>query len=287
MESRSKKTILSEHFTLEELTYSRTAVENGIANEPPPQARASLQHLADCLLEPLRRLYNKPIAVLSGYRNKELNRLVGGVATSQHVKGEAADCYTPEGPEKLLELLMRSGLPFDQAILYKRRRFLHLSLKQSGRNRMQVLVYMLCIVCLFFSCGMKKTVRRQENTNRNESVRIDHNDSLLLQSHSVLNDSLSWELKQVIFLPPDSSGRQPLQSLTVARLQRVSNTADSLTSVSATQQSYTSRTVEQIQKQEVRHTTNYRILILAVAGICLFIGGVIYIKRKFILSGKL
>lgn len=195
MESRSKKTRLSEHFTLEELTYSRTAVENAIANEPPAQAKASLQHLAGCLLEPLRQLYKKPIAVLSGYRNKEVNRLVGGVATSQHVKGEAADCYTPEGPEKLLELLMRSGLPFDQAILYKRRRFLHLSLKQSGRNRMQVLVYMLCIVCLFFSCGMKKTVRRQESANCNASVRIDRNDSLLLQSRSILNDSLSWELK--------------------------------------------------------------------------------------------
>lgn len=271
MESRSKKNRLSEHFTLEELTYSRTAVENAIANEPPAQAKASLQHLVGCLLEPLRQLYKKPIAVLSGYRNKEVNRLVGGVAMSQHVKGEAADCYTPEGPEKLLELLMRSGLPFDQAILYKRRRFLHLSLKQFGKNRMQVLVYMLCIVCLFFSCGMKKTVRRQESANRNESVRIDRNDSLLLQSRSILNDSLSWELKRVIFLPPDSSGRQPLQSLTVARLQRVSSCLDSLASVSATQQSYTGQTVEEEQKQEVRHIGNYRILILAVAALCFFI----------------
>ena len=280
MESRSKKTRLSEHFTLEELTYSRTAVENAIANEPPAQAKASLQHLAGCLLEPLRQLYKKPIAVLSGYRNKEVNRLVGGVATSQHVKGEAADCYTPEGPEKLLELLMRSGLPFDQAILYKRRRFLHLSLKQSGRNRMQVLVYMLCIVCLFFSCGMKKTVRRQESANRNASVRIDHNDSLLLQSRSILNDSLSWELKQVIFLPPDSSGRQPLQSLTVARLQQVSSSIDSLASTSATQQSYTTQTVEQIQKQEIRHTSNYRILILIAVGLCFFILGMAYVRKK-------
>ena len=280
MESRSKKTRLSEHFTLEELTYSRTAVENAIANEPAAQAKASLQHLAGCLLEPLRQLYKKPIAVLSGYRNKEVNRLVGGVATSQHVKGEAADCYTPEGPEKLLELLMRSGLPFDQAILYKRRRFLHLSLKQSGRNRMQVLVYMLCIVCLFFSCGMKKTVRRQESANCNASVRIDHNDSLLLQSRSILNDSLSWELKQVIFLPPDSSGRQPLQSLTVARLQQVSYSIDSLVSTSATQQSYTTQTVEQIQKQEIRHTSNYRILILIAVGLCFFILGMAYVRKK-------
>lgn len=145
---------------------------------------------------------------------------------------------------------------------------------------MQVLVYMLCIVCLFFSCGMKKTVRRQESANCNASVRIDRNDSLLLQSRSILNDSLSWELKQVIFLPPDSSGRQPLQSLTVAWLQRVSNSADSLASVSATQQSYIGRAVEQIQNQEVRRTVNYRILILTVAGFCFFIGGMIYIKRK-------
>ncbi len=109
---------------------------------------------------------------------------------------------------------------------------------------------------------------------------IDRNDSLLLQSRSILNDSLSWELKQVIFLPPDSSGRQPLQSLTVARLQQVSSSIDSLASISATQQSYTARTVEQIQKQEIRHTSNYRILILTIAGFCFLIGRVIYIKRK-------
>ena len=139
MESRSKKTGLSEHFTLEELTYSRTAVENAIANEPPAQARASLQHLAGCLLEPLRQLYKKPIAILSGYRNKEVNRLVGGVATSQHVKGEAADCYVPD-PKELLDVLLYCKLPFDQAILYKRKKFLHLSFRVNGENRYQVII---------------------------------------------------------------------------------------------------------------------------------------------------
>ena len=140
MEDRSRKTWLSEHFTLEELTYSRMAIENGIANEPPPEAREAMQHLVSCLLEPLRQLYKKPVVVLSGYRNKAVNRLAGSVATSQHLKGEAADCYTLEGPAKLLELLMWSGLPFDQAILYKRKKFLHLSLKPSGKNRMQIIL---------------------------------------------------------------------------------------------------------------------------------------------------
>nr|WP_293717123.1 D-Ala-D-Ala carboxypeptidase family metallohydrolase [uncultured Parabacteroides sp.] len=274
MESRSKKTILSEHFTLEELTYSRTAVENGIANEPPPQIRTSLQHLADCLLEPLRQLYKKPIAVLSGYRNKEVNRLVGGVATSQHVKGEAADCYTPEGPEKLLELLMRSGLPFDQAILYKRRRFLHLSLKLSGRNRMQVLVYMVCVVCLFTGCGLKRDIHRLESNNRYDSIRFDGADSLLYQSRSILCDSQLWELKQTVYLPPDSAGRQALQSITVARLRQVRNQTDSLSSTTITQQSYSALATENNQKEETRHSTNIRLPILIIAGLCLLIGGV-------------
>lgn len=277
MESRSNKTRLSEHFTLEELTYSRTAVENGIANEPPPQTKASLQYLAANLLEPLRQSYKQPIAILSGFRTKEVNRLVGGVATSQHVKGEAADCYIPEGPGKLLELLMRSGLVFDQAILYRRRRFLHLSLKQSGKNRMQVILYMLCVICLFFGCGTRKDLRRQENGFKSDSVRFDLTDSLLLHSGSSLNDSLSWELKQIVFLPPDSSGKQPLQSLTLSRLQRVSQSLDSLISTSITQQSYTGQITEQTQIQETSHTTNYRVIILIVAGLCLLVGGMVYI----------
>lgn len=280
MESRSKKTQLSEHFTLEELTYSRTAVENAIANEPPLQARASLHHLASSLLEPLRQAYKMPIAVLSGYRNKEVNRLVGGVATSQHVKGEAADCYTPEGPEKLLGVLMKSGLEFDQAILYRRRRFLHLSLKQSGNNRMQVIVYMFCVICMFFGCGTRRDLRRQENGFKSDSIRLDLSDSLLLQSRSILNDSLSWELKQIVFLPPDSSGKQPLQSLTISRLQRISQSLDSLISTSITQQSYTDQKTEQTQIQETRHTTNYRVILLIVAGLCLLVGGMVNLRRN-------
>ena len=95
----------------------------------------------DC--PPLRGLYKEPIVILSGYRIEKVNRLVGGVATSQHLKGEAADCYVADAPERLLEVLRRSGLVFDQAILYKRKHFLHLSLKMTGKNWMQILTYLL------------------------------------------------------------------------------------------------------------------------------------------------
>lgn len=42
------------------------------------------------LLEPAR-LATGPIIVNSGFRNARVNRLVGGVAGSQHLRGQAAD----------------------------------------------------------------------------------------------------------------------------------------------------------------------------------------------------
>ena len=113
---------LSKNFTLAEFTHSQMAIERGILNEPDAEQREA-----------------EAIAITSGFRNQEVNRLVGGVPTSQHTKGEAADCYCASGPEHLLQVLLDSGLPFDQAIVYKRKRFLHLSYRQ-GRCRKMVLV---------------------------------------------------------------------------------------------------------------------------------------------------
>ena len=91
------------------------------------------------MLQPLRVVYGKPIAITSGYRSPEVNRLVGGVPSSQHVKGEAADCYVLD-PKELLDVLLCCKLPFDQAILYKRKKFLHLSFRVNGENRYQVII---------------------------------------------------------------------------------------------------------------------------------------------------
>ena len=63
----------------------------GIDNTPTPDATANLGELVDAVLDPLREKYGRPIHVSSGYRCPRLNRAVGGSATSQHVKGEAAD----------------------------------------------------------------------------------------------------------------------------------------------------------------------------------------------------
>ena len=130
---------ISRDFTWEEMTYSRVAVENGLRNVPPAEAEIAMKHLVKRLLQPLRIAYAGPIAITSGYRSPEVNRLVGGVPSSQHVKGEAADCYVPD-PGVLLNVLRFCKLPFDQAILYKRKKFLHLSLRASGKNRYQIII---------------------------------------------------------------------------------------------------------------------------------------------------
>ena len=77
----------------------------------------------------------KPLKVNSGYRCKALNAAVGGVPTSQHVKGEAADIAAGD-PVKLARLAVKLGLPFDQMILYPT--FVHFSHKLTGEQRGQI-----------------------------------------------------------------------------------------------------------------------------------------------------
>lgn len=127
---------ITENFTLEEFIHSDTAVVKGIKNEPGSHERIAIVNLCAKLLQPLREAIGKPISINSGYRCPELNRVVGGVSTSQHTKGEAADVAC-EHPAYLVECLRRSGLDFDQCIQYST--FVHLSLKLSGQNRKQYL----------------------------------------------------------------------------------------------------------------------------------------------------
>ena len=45
-----------------------------------------LLELCRWILDPVREMYGKPIVVTSGFRSSFLNRLVGGVSTSQHLQ---------------------------------------------------------------------------------------------------------------------------------------------------------------------------------------------------------
>lgn len=87
------KEIKSEFFTLNELTKSSTATKYHIDNSPSADIVRNLQYGVNMVLDPLRRLYGKPIIITSGYRCLELNKRVGGVANSWHTQGNAADIH--------------------------------------------------------------------------------------------------------------------------------------------------------------------------------------------------
>ena len=85
--------MLSEHFGVDEFTFSATAQAMGIMNDPSSLELADLRFLCREVLEPARKVIGEPIHITSGYRCLALNRAVGGVAQSYHVRGLAADLH--------------------------------------------------------------------------------------------------------------------------------------------------------------------------------------------------
>lgn len=85
---------LSPHFTLAEMTASAKARSLGLDNLPPPELMPRLVLLAE-MLERIRSTLNVPITVTSGYRSPPVNRAVGGVTSSDHTQGHAADFVAP------------------------------------------------------------------------------------------------------------------------------------------------------------------------------------------------
>lgn len=86
---------LSKNFTLAELVRSSTAQRLGIDNTPTAEALQQLQRTAQ-MLERLRaHLGGKPVLINSGYRNRVVNAAVGGVTSSDHAQGMAADIRVP------------------------------------------------------------------------------------------------------------------------------------------------------------------------------------------------
>lgn len=127
---------MAEFFTKSELTRSDTARIRRIDNTPTPEASAALDALMWNVLDPIRRMWGRPIIVNSGYRCPKLNAAVGGSATSQHMKGEAADITAgdPTKNKELFDMIKRSAIPFDQLIDEKGYRWIHVSYRPNGRR---------------------------------------------------------------------------------------------------------------------------------------------------------
>ena len=129
-------TQLSKNFSLKEMT----ATNSGLPNVPNDEQLHYLTLLCEKVLEPLRYIYGKPIKVNSGFRSADVNKAIGGAATSQHCKGQAADITagSKEENEKIFKIL--STRDFDQLINEKNYSWIHVSFVPNG-NRKQKLKF--------------------------------------------------------------------------------------------------------------------------------------------------
>ena len=127
------------NFTISELVKSDTAEQHGINNTPDINSLDNLLELIFYVLQPLRDKLGKPMVITSGYRNSQVNKLVGGANNSGHLYGQAAD-FVVNGmtPAQVVEFIKKSGVEFDQCI--DEGSWTHISFNK-GHNRRQVLKY--------------------------------------------------------------------------------------------------------------------------------------------------
>jgi len=121
---------ITDNFTLSEMCKSSTAEKEKIDNTPDTQSIINLTHLCLKVLQPIRDFAGW-IVVSSGYRCKELQRIIGSSATSQHTCGMAADIKLPlknQMTHGQLANWIANNLVFDQLIL----EFFHESDPHSG-----------------------------------------------------------------------------------------------------------------------------------------------------------
>lgn len=135
------------HFELDEFIRSSVAKRKNIENFPSFEAVENLNELVETILEPLRVAYGMPITISSGYRCEKLNKAVGGVASSVHMKGLAADLQVGGSFQKFVdfavEWMKKNRIRFDQLLIEKSgtTRWLHIGLKGNyGQQRGEIKV---------------------------------------------------------------------------------------------------------------------------------------------------
>ena len=119
------------HFTFTEMTKT----DSGLDNIPDDMnVIRNLVRLSE-FLQIIRNELQLPIIVNSGYRSKEVNESVGGVLSSYHVKGLAADIKCSD-MDKLLTILHSHLMDIDQLGIYYNsttQLWFHVGLAEDGK----------------------------------------------------------------------------------------------------------------------------------------------------------
>ena len=125
---------------MEKLTEFFDYSEFGITDKTNTTIKENIKSLVLNVMDLIRKNYGMPIYITSGYRSPEHNKAVGGAANSQHVYGEACD-FTGRDFKRLLRIIDELDeyglLNYDQMIIYRRRKFIHISYKNESLNRNQ------------------------------------------------------------------------------------------------------------------------------------------------------
>lgn len=136
---------LSKNFTYDELVYSATAERLGLDNTPNEKEIEKLRRLANEVLQPIRDKWGSPIIVTSGFRSEKVNKAVGGVSSSQHRLGEAADLKIGSKSQNkalfnfILDMVKKGELQCGQLIDEYGYSWVHISLPRVGKTNNQVL----------------------------------------------------------------------------------------------------------------------------------------------------
>ena len=123
--------------TWRDLCKSATAERLGIDNTPDFDSLLNLKALIYYVVNPI--FDNFPYAwITSGYRCEKLNKEIGGVDNSQHLKGQAVDINIVMPGKTIQESIMElyefisCNISFDQLIIYST--FIHVSYRPLNRR---------------------------------------------------------------------------------------------------------------------------------------------------------
>jgi len=135
-------------FTIAEMEKSKIAEAKGIENKIPENLEINFTTLINDVLNPIRYQYGNPITVNSGYRSKELNEAIGGVATSHHtgINGSAAADITVGSRynnkilfQLIYKMVKSKEISVDQLINENNYMWIHISTKLNKKeNRNQI-----------------------------------------------------------------------------------------------------------------------------------------------------
>ena len=124
------------NFSMSELIKSEKAKQNNINNMPNTEQLDNILNLIVYCLQPIRELLNRPVIITSGFRCKQLNKLINGKTNSQHLKGEAADfCVFGITVQKTIDSISKSNIEYDQ-LINEYDKWVHISYSK-GKNRRQ------------------------------------------------------------------------------------------------------------------------------------------------------